>query len=302
MSYKQSLLPSNYWRDWMPRAEKRWVDHSTRIRHLQDGGLYPSVYPEIIVAFTAPAGATENTTDARTGMGAQVPFHEIGEFQCPAGNAGRDANGIPQLPAPNSDPRAENNTWGKLHADAQVVAALGRQAVMGKDEWKTHLDDQFAIGLAMLRDCEKSVRGALPDALDATAPHTPWGVWLAFMAFSAGAGGASSAVKLFAEQLAKVDEKLRPSAHVHLAARAILDGTWHRTGSAGRHSNPAHRLVRTWQKFQFAAEIGKKFGNSKAVEFFELRLGTQFSEHEDILVREEMLLDKPTGVTLVSLY
>lgn len=296
----QSILPSNYWNDWISKAEKRWPDYSTRIMQLQRGGLYPNVYPEIVVAFTAPASPGENTTDARSGLGSEVSFHEIGLFQIPAGPAGRDENGIPQLPAPNPDPDASNNTWGRLHDDSQVHAALGRSAVMGKNEWKTHLDDQFAVGLAMLRDCYRVVSAKLPDNLRPSAMHTTWGVWLTFMAFSAGAGGAADVVRPFGGDLARVEEKFRPDAHVHFAARAITDGGWHRSGKQGRHSNPAHRILRTWQKFAFAAELAKRVNDSKAFDFFNLEFDSQRAAHEEVIAREDQLLS-PSATRIVPI-
>lgn len=284
MTYKKSILPSHHWEDWISRAEKRWPDHSTRIMQLQQGGLLPFVYPEIIVAFTAPARKDDNTATAPR---ATIAFAEIGYYQITAGSADRDAAGVAHGPWPKRTPSKQPNDWLQLHDDPRVVKALGRSATMVSSAWANAIDDQHAVGLASLEDYGKQASAKLPGWLAPSALHTPWGVWLTFMAFSAGAGGAIEAVRPFGGDLAQIDEKYRPTAHIHLAVRSILSGTWRREGSAGRHSNPAHRLLRTWQKFAFAEELSKRVGDSKAQDFFALRLEGQGAAHEDVIARED---------------
>jgi hypothetical protein len=293
LPYKASILPSKYFHDYLQRAITRWPTFSAAIHTLQAGGLLPGVYPEILAAYTAAAGQHDNTCEATTGLGARVAFAELGLYQISAGSADRDADGRAHGPWPKTTPSNQPNDWLKLHADPEVVKALGRNATMAPNAWRGAIDDQHAIGLAALRDYYASVRRKLADNLKPSSPATSWGSWLMMMAFSAGGGGAAAAANLFGAQLAAIDEKHRPAAHVHLAARAISGGRWHRTGGQGLHSNPAHRLLRTLQKFRFAEEIAKSVNDPKAADFFSFAmLGDQRAAHEDAIAREDQLLPK----------
>ncbi len=282
MDVKQ--LPSRDYLDWMARARARLTGATgTSIRELQARGALAGVPVEILVAFTAPASATGNTTDARSGKGAAVAFHEIGYWQVPAGPADRGPDGVPRGPAPNPDPRAPDNTWGRLAHDPRVRALLGdRDAVMAPGAWKTAILDQHAIGMTMLADDYATVRAWLQPAIRPTAPGTPWGTALMFTAFSAGPAGAARLVTHFAAALNNVSEERRWGALVAAVALELQAG-WEPGGTPDTHSNPVHRVLRTWQKFEFAKALCAETGNHAG--YFDAGLGAAQPAYEMAILR-----------------
>jgi len=299
MSYDPAQLPANDWHDWIARAAKRDTgDTGAAVRRLQSRGLLADVPAQIFVAFTAPSTLTNNTTDARIGKGAAVAFHEIGLYQVPAGPALRDAAGVPQGPAPSPDPNASNNTWGRLARDRRIAdpqtGYLRRPAVMTPGGWKTAVEDQHAVGMVMLADCyTASVRGLLA-AVRPSKVGTPWGTALMFMGFSAGPANVGLLVNHFAAALAPVPEERRWGTLIHVAAME-LQGGWEPGGSPDHHNNPVHRILRTWQKFEFAAELCRR--TSGPATYFDAHLGTARAAHEVAILRGNWKLPPLGGLT-----
>ncbi len=301
-SFDPSRLPSRYWKSYIARAEKRLAgEDGATIREFQALGLLAGVPTELVVAFTAPANQTDNTTEATEGLGTQVAFHEITKYQVPAGIANRDpVTKRSRGKAPNPDPAAKSNTWGRLHDHALVTKALGRPATMVHNAWKKpeFARDQHAVGLVMLMDDYVQTRAAItaraeaakraPDERPraATAPATPWGAAVTFAGFSSGPSGAAAVITTFGPAVAAVSEKARFGALLHHACLGLQAGTWKPGGSAARHSNAAHRLVRTWQKLAFARELCRRTGGKTG--FFDVFLGEQQDIHEEMLVRASL--------------
>jgi len=193
--------------------------------------VWPAFAPWVWLGFCANGSQREDT--ASTGNA----FHEIGWFGTEAGLAGG--------PAPNPDPAAQWNTWGRVHAAPAVVAALGRPATMVPDAWKDAVDDQVAVGVQGVRDHYAEAVGAIGAALRPTE-GTPWSAAVAFASWSAGAGQLAAHLHPIASQLATVPEVSRVDAW----ARATI--THPRPGH--KHANPAWTVLRTLQKLA-AAEL-----------------------------------------------
>ncbi len=287
--YDAHALPSLYWRDWMRAAQRKWSGpEGQALRALQARGFLAAVRPELVVAFIAPSSLANNTTDATTGLGLQVAFHEGGLYQIPMGPADRDpVTHRPRAPAPNPDRHAPNNTWGRLHDDTDVLAYLGHAASMAPDAWKTLPADQHAVGFAMLRDDYGATRAATDPTIRATDWGTAWGMATMFTGFSAGPGNAARLFDRFAKELAPVKEAQRFGALVNAACLALQAG-WVPGGTADHHSNPTHRILRTWQKFAFAAALCPRVGTDPAV--FDLGLGDQQATHEEMILRANYAL------------
>lgn len=275
-------LPSSFGLSGMPTAVKRLRGATgAAVRKLQAGGLLTGVPVEILVGFTAGTFLGANTTDATSGAGLAVLFHEMGLFQITGGPARRDAWGRPTTRAPVQD-TDDSNDWRRLHKDPQVVAALGRKATMVPDAWRNATDDQFAVGMASLRDYYRGIVARLPAALRPSGWNTPWGVAMMFMSFSAGAGGAEEVFELHPE-LASIPEALRFGAMVHRICLDLQDGRQDLTGRPNRHSDREHRLLRTWQKFELARQMAEHEGLDAS--FYDLGLGAQQAAHERIVLR-----------------
>lgn len=281
MGYSESDLPSRYARDWLTRARARLADQAPAMRALQAQGLLAGVPTEILCAFIAPGSARSNTTDATAGKGLEVAFHEVGYYQVPAGPADRDpATKRPRAPAPNPNPAAPNNAWGRLARDPDVVRALGHPATMAPDGWKSDLAAQHAVGFAMLRDDYRAAVRNLPAEIAPSGWNTPWGTAVMFTAFSAGPGGAAALFRRYAARLATVGEAFRFGALIN-AVCVDLQAGWKPGGTPDHHNNPVHRVLRTWQKFELARAISAP----DAAVFFDPHLDDAQLAHERLVLR-----------------
>ena len=192
------------------------------------------VPPAAWLGFTQIATSdVENTTE---GVPAQ-PFHEVGYFQTPAGPRSG--------PAPNPDPHAANNAWGRHATTAYVrdaIAAMtgtARAASMVPDGWKHDVPGQVAVGLADLRANMTAVSKQL-GAAGSSDPNSTWAVGLSFMGFSSGATSAAHAIKPYATALASVPERKRWSAYGDLLDRDV------RAGASWQITRP---YMSAWRKF-----------------------------------------------------
>lgn len=283
--YSDSDLPTRYGRTYALRADRLQAGATgDAIRALQTGGLLAGVPVELLCAFIAPSNRTNNTTDARTGKGAQVAFHEVGWWQIPAGPALRDAQGVPRGPAPATDPRAQSNTWGRLASDPDVCAALGRSAAMADRAWKdpAHEIDQHAIGLAMLRDDFRAVAAKMGPSIRPADLSSQWAWAVMLTSFSAGPGGAADLFNAFGSRIEDVPEAYRFGALINAVALEWAAGHQSR-GHADHHGDREHRVLRTWQKFETARQAAEA-GHSDARRF-DVRLGTAQAAHERAILR-----------------
>lgn len=280
----RDALPSHHAAEYAAKGARYWSGPIGDAVRRYASAIVPGMPFPLLVAFITPANLTDNTTEGSSVAGRSVAFHEIGLFQVPAGP--RDG------PAPNPNPRASNNAWGELATSALVVSALGRPATTAAGAWRTAPDDQIAVGLANLRGDYASVRSHLEPALQPSSQDTQWGAWLTMMAFSAGGGGAASVVQRYAAQLAAVDEATRATELVRLMANEIACGLA-MGGTAGRHSNPAHSVVRTWQKFALARRIAADAGEPTRP--YELDLGADEPAAEELIARGSRNLAPQAG-------
>lgn len=224
------------------------------------------------LGFTTSASMTDNTTECpaalvgTTAACARQRFHEIGVGQVPAGPR--------EGPAPNPDPNAPNNAWGKLAGSPLTVQLLGRPATMVPNAWKTAPDDQAAMTIVSLRNDFENAQRSLDARIRPTTLGTPWGVAMAFASFSAGGGGTARAFNRFAPELASVPEAQRWSALLALLDRKMRDGTL--PPGAPEHPNPYYTAMRTWQKLENARVLAQSTGGSAAdVAFFSDNLPNQ---------------------------
>lgn len=200
--------------------------------------VFPGAPPEATLGFTTEAGTVNPAGDDTATDGSHNSFHEIGYFQTEAGPASG--------PAPNPDPAAPYNNWGRLAASPLVVRLLGRPATMAEGAWAGAPDDQAAVGMASLLGHARAVAARLPAALAPASDGSLWTAVLAYMGFGAGDGGASATLNRYAARLAAVDEPARWGALI----AAVLDDARARgpLGAAGVHGNPAYDALRVWEK------------------------------------------------------
>lgn len=241
--------------------------------------MVPQVFYEAPVSaflgFTAIGRQTEDTADAPPER--RAAFHELGFFQTPAGPV--------EGPAPNPDPHAANNAWGRLATSDLVRRLLGRGANMQPGAWKDLVADQCAVGLADLHAGMFSCFRALPEALWPERTSDQWAVALAFGSFSAGPGTMASHVRSH-QQAIQAGYYDQPLSGFAKFVRAIIvqarkQGT--ATGPAMRHANPAYTALRTWQKLASGKALAERKGQSTA--WFDLG----FSEAEEQRAQWELL-------------
>lgn len=255
-----SITSAEYGRRHLSTLAPRWKGELGDVLREFAPKAWPGVPYEAWLGFTSisygrrgPTDPTENTTDGVPGQRG----HEVGFFQTPAGM-------LPG-PAPNPDREAPWNTWGRLHDHPWVMRLLTddegkpRPAVMGPDEWKTHVEDQVAVGLADLRAGSRGVLMCLGPA-GSTRDHelvsgdpspTTWAVALGFLAFSEGAGAACHWIKPYASRLAQVPEDHRWSTLGHL-----IDADMRR----GDRNAPASKYKTAWGKLEGAKQLAHKMG------------------------------------------
>lgn len=228
-------LPAVYAEEKRARLVKRWGGEFGEHIRAMAPLAWPGVPPTAFLGFTGFANRAENTTD---GVAAQK-FHEVGYFQIEAGL--RDG------PAPNPDPSAEYNAWGRLHDSDIVVRLLGRPATMKPNAWREAVADQVAVGLANLQRHLGNARSKLPITLHPADPASTWAVLLAFTAFSRGAGQLAKVLTPYANTLAVVPEAQRWDAWQRLVVADINAGVRGIGAKAGR-SGAAYAIIRSRQK------------------------------------------------------
>lgn len=194
-----------------------------------------------VLGFTAIGGADEDTCGAP-----DQEFHEVGEFQTPAG--------LCSGPAPNPDPRAPWNQWGAAANTSFVRGLLGRPATMVAGGWRgaAATRDRAAVGLYNLLAGLRAFSSDSPQL----APRELGGQWAAacaFAAFSAGPAGAARAWSRYVAELAPLDERARFDALVRAVARDVAAGVSFQPPA--NHPNPAHTTLRTWQKLAAGAAL-----------------------------------------------
>lgn len=210
-----------------------------------------------VVGFTAIGDATEDTCSAARWRTRAGSFHEIGEFQTPAGPCSG--------PAPNPDRDAAMNHWGQLATSSMVRELLGgRDAVMTVGAWRLNssVRDRAAIGLADLYRGLVDLEGRIPVELMPRTGGSLWSLALAFAAFSAGAAGAAQALAPVEDELARVEESQRFARWP--AALVELHQAGRRWGPANEHPNPAYTCARTWQKLQAGKVLADAVGEQSA--------------------------------------
>lgn len=216
--------------------------------------VFPGVSPDVFHGFTAfTMSPTENTTEAVLTQS----FHEIGLYQVEAG--------LRTGPAPNQNPNATYNNWGKQAGSPLVRQLLGRSATMVPNAWKTALEDQIAVGLVNLRKdaddiSRQLVAGIRPDP----TRWSNWRIMLAFTAFSRGVGQAKAVFNAMEVDLSGIPEDQRWRA----ARRTVaLSAAQPRPGIAAIVNRPgktgaAYALVRTEQKYESGKLLAQNTGDA----------------------------------------
>lgn len=200
---------------------------------------FPEVPVDVLLGFTASAeGPEDNTTEKHKTQ----HFHEVGLYQVEAGLRGG--------PAPNPNPKAEHNCWGRLHDSALVRQMLGRPATMEPDGWRDSLEDQIAVGLAHLRRHGDRIQ----ELLGADVPDERWSNWYflcAFTAFSRGEGQALKVIRPYFHRICATPEDTR---WTHLRRLVVEDCRARRLGIGSQQGGhgACYALVRTEQKYESA--------------------------------------------------
>jgi hypothetical protein len=223
--------------------------------------VFPGVPAEAIIGFCANANIKENTTE---GVASQK-FHEIGLFGTEAG----PRNG----PAPNPDPKAEYNSWGKLAHQPTVKKLLGgRPATMKHNQWKVAIPDQVAVGLVNVRQHGHKVAAMLDPSIrpDITKSSAPFFVACCFMGWSAGDGRAARHLNRFKDVLARVPEGQRWGTFLRAVADGIKSGRLNLRGIR-KHNNVAYSALRTWQKLAAGQLLARQTGGQ--AQWFNTGLG-----------------------------
>lgn len=224
---------------------RRSSDLATLIEHdlpilFPDAAQGPlPVLRDAFIAFTAIAmGWTENTTEAL----ATQPFHELGMFQTPGG------------PRTGPAPHPTMGAYTTLGKSADVKRCLGgRDANLTPGAWKQAHADQVAIGLANLRQDERSLQRAVgADLVRTGSGFSPWRFWCMFTAFSRGPGQTANVLRAFRAELLQAPENARLQRLRELVLRDLREGRpgiGSRTGKMGA----AYAVTRTEQKLECAA-------------------------------------------------
>ena len=267
--------PSNYAYEKRGMLRARWdgASSSSGDRRVGDAirrfspTVFPGIPPQAVICQTLNAmSPTENTTEGS----ASQSFHEIGIFQVPAGPRSG--------PAPNPSASAADNAWARLATSQKVRNLLGRNAVMGENQWKTAIDDQVAVGLWNLREDGESVVAGLPVDARPARTDSDYFLRLCSMGFSKGSGGAVAVVRPYAAVLAQVNEANKwRTLRCAIAADALrgIGGT----GKGGR----AHGIIRADQKFEAGPWLMSQVGGDPT--FFTGRLLPGDSVVEEVITR-----------------
>jgi hypothetical protein len=229
----------------------RMIPHAFR-------GVDPAFASFMLQGFTSfSTGWNENTTEAV----ADQTFHEVGLFQVPAG--------LRNGPAPNPDPRASHNAYGRLAGSAIVRAMLGnRAASTAPDAWKPRSssmdadnvrarDDQTAVGIANLLEDEASFRAQAerfaPGSAGAVSGWSLYRFMTMFTAMSRGPAGAFNRFKPYLRQLAQINESQRSAALVRLVHQGIIARDPHALNDY--KDGVCYAICRSWQKILSGREL-----------------------------------------------
>lgn len=225
--------------------------------------VMPGADPLAVLGFTSIGGADEDTAPVPNNV-----FHEVGEFQTPAGPAAG--------PAPNPDPVAPYNRWGLLgaptvpasvSADARELRellqgprVLGRPAVMAAGSWRgaAAIPDRAAMGLGDLALGAKQFARLASELLPVEGAWDLWRLFVAFSAFSAGVGGAVRALSPYRARLAVVPQGERLARLLELVAADVAAGL--PFAPAGRHGNRAYTVLRGLQKLEAGRQTARALG------------------------------------------
>lgn len=265
--------PSNYGREKQPMLNGRFAGPLPALLRRFVPVVFPGADVEAMVfallGFTAFSTSwRENTTDGDLTQS----FHEVGLYQCPAGPRGG--------PAPNRDPRAPNNAYGRLATGALVRRMLGRDASIEHNAWKPSNDtsqsaadvrareDQVAVGLAnLLADWQSYRSMAEAYAPGSTGAQGVWSVWQVFQmftAFSRGSAGAFNRFKPFLRELATVPEAVRIPRLAALTVQAVISGEGDAIARREGNGGTAYGIVRTLQKLYSGLFLARSKGGPVA--------------------------------------
>lgn len=266
--------PTNYANEKLPMLRSRGPILSPildRFVPVAFRGCDPEFARYILSGFTSfSMGWDENTTDGD----AEQDFHEVGLFQVPAGPRSG--------PAPNANPRADDNAYGRLATSAIVRRMLsgsdtGRAALITPGAWKPRnssndpdcvraREDQVAVGLANLLEDEAAFRTLAERYAPGSAGSTSgWSLYrfaTMFTAMSRGPTGAFNRFKPYLRELARTNEPARASRLTYLLA----DGISRRDPHSITPWKPgvAYGWDRTWQKILSGREFCRAMGGNTA--------------------------------------
>lgn len=242
----EKAQPIEYADDKQRMLDKRWKAELGECLRTMVPKVWPGVDPTVFLGFTAfSTSSKENTTEAVENQ----RFHEIGYFQTEAG--------LRDKPAPDPNPAGSYNNWGKLHDHSLVVELLGRPAVMGRDEWKTNIPDQVAVGLVNLKRKLESGMSKLPAEVYPKDMSSTWAVLLAFTMFSRGVGQTLKCLKPYQDKLADFSENERWIAWESMIASDIakdIDSIGNKDGKAGA----PWAIMRSRQKYDSGLMFAKR--------------------------------------------
>lgn len=257
-----SSTPSGYARSKLSFARRMWDgsegDLGAALRTMVPI-VWPGVPPEVFVGFCTNGARTANTALSRP-AGVENPFAEMGYFGTEGGPRSTPPNAGP-YPNPTN---TRDNSWLALHADPLVVRALGHEATMAPNGWRTDIPAQAAVGLVNLRKRLDAVNRAAPANTGAANASGTWAVFLAFAGWSTGVGGITGHLRRYAAAIAAAPEMGRIDAYQNAVLADIQAGrssTW----TAGSHTrNPAYTLVRTLQKMYAGRALAEAVGGNVA--------------------------------------
>lgn len=231
-------LPSHYGPSRVSRLLPRWEGTMRGRVERMGPRVWPGTPPIALVAFSTNSTGQHEDTGGAVVNGHVQRFHEVGLFNTPAG--------LWPGPAPNPDPRAAHNTWGRLAGSSRVRELLGRAAVMGDGAWRDAPEDQTAIGLVDYRQGAEEAAAAIPEDLRPT-DGTQWGWALGAMAYVMGSGTAAGAVRRYSVRLRGVPEPSRFGA----LARALAE-------DPGASSAHARAVLRTWHRLATGEALARR--------------------------------------------
>jgi len=195
----------------------------------------------------------------------QQRFHEIGLFGTEAG----PRNGL----APNPNPNAQDNSWGKLASHPLVVQLLGgRSATMGHNRWKIQSPGQVTVGLVNIRRHGAAVAARLAPSIrpNVNTSSSIFFVACCFMGWSARDGRAAKHLNRFKDILSRVPEEKRWGAFLRASAGGINAGRIDLRGLR-KHQSVAYSALRTWQKLAAGELLAGKTGGD--MKWFDPALG-----------------------------